>query len=73
MMNKGIKGFRLPIYEYRCEKCGHKFEKLLLSLGNPNEVSCPRCQSGVVRRVLSPIGSLGSRSTTESRPPKRRG
>ena len=33
----------MPIYEYKCRKCGLKFE-LLQSLGATNEgMSCPKC------------------------------
>lgn len=33
----------MPIYEYKCQNCGQKFE-LLQKLGASNEeLSCPKC------------------------------
>jgi putative FmdB family regulatory protein len=33
----------MPLFEYTCEKCTYKFEKLVL--GPDSEVKCPLCQS----------------------------
>lgn len=41
----------MPIYEYKCKKCSHRFEKLLL---HEEKVQCPRCEGGVIR-LLSPF------------------
>ena len=42
----------MPLYEYKCPKCGLKFE-LLRSFRQANEgVSCPRCHSAA-ERLLS--------------------
>lgn len=42
----------MPIYEYRCNKCGHKFERML-SVNAPNP-GCPVCASTEgVKRELS--------------------
>jgi putative FmdB family regulatory protein len=42
----------MPVYEYRCKKCGHTFEKLVF---HEKEVSrCPQCEGRVVR-ILSPF------------------
>lgn len=44
----------MPIYEYRCETCNERFERLFLSLKQiPAEIVCPSCQSTQVRRVMS--------------------
>ena len=32
----------MPIYEYRCRKCGHLFEQLIRSDGDRPE-TCPQC------------------------------
>ena len=41
----------MPIYEYRCEKCGNDFEELV----GPNESAppCPLCDSKKVEKLLS--------------------
>ena len=44
----------MPVYEYRCESCGERFEKLVRSmLQESPEVGCPACQGTEVRRVIS--------------------
>ena len=41
----------MPLYEYRCQSCGHQFEKIQ-SFSAPDEKECPVCQ-GPVERLLS--------------------
>jgi putative FmdB family regulatory protein len=41
----------MPLYEYQCEACGHRFEVIQKFSDAPVE-ACPRC-SGVVRKLLS--------------------
>jgi putative FmdB family regulatory protein len=45
----------VPIYEFDCQKCGHRFEELVGShVGvDASEVVCPECGSGQVERLLS--------------------
>jgi putative FmdB family regulatory protein len=33
----------MPIYEYRCEACGDKFEKLVRRTEEALEAGCPAC------------------------------
>ena len=42
----------MPIYEYRCKKCGHTFEKIQ-SFSAPEEKECPVCK-GELERLISP-------------------
>ena len=32
----------MPLYQYRCTKCGHGFE-LLTTIDKRNEACCPKC------------------------------
>jgi putative FmdB family regulatory protein len=45
----------VPIYEFVCESCGHRFEELVGShVGRrADEVACPECGSAKVERQLS--------------------
>ena len=45
----------MPIYEFACESCGHRFEELVGShVGlDVSGVSCPECGSAEVERLLS--------------------
>ena len=33
----------MPIYEYLCEECGTKFEKLVRRAADAPEIECPSC------------------------------
>ncbi len=44
----------MPLYPYRCTKCGHKFEKIQHFGAKPEEV-CPKC-GGVLERTLTAPG-----------------
>jgi putative FmdB family regulatory protein len=33
----------MPIFEYSCDDCGSKFEKLLRRAAEANDVRCPAC------------------------------
>ncbi len=41
----------MPIYEYRCKECGNEFEELIL--GKEENISCPKCKSSNISRLLS--------------------
>lgn len=49
-------GVRMPIYEFRCENCGHIFEKICFS-SDKTEIACPQCGSGKTNRQLSVFSS----------------
>ena len=42
----------MPVYEYKCGKCGHIFERLLFHGDEP--VHCPKCE-GEVQKLMSPF------------------
>ena len=43
----------MPIYEYRCRKCGELFESFRAISDDDSGVECPKCGSANPRRVLS--------------------
>jgi putative FmdB family regulatory protein len=43
----------MPIYEYECTNCGHKFELRRRLADSDSEVGCPNCGASQARRVLS--------------------
>jgi len=43
----------MPIYEFRCHKCGHRFEKLCSMGENGAGLQCPECSSPGPKRVMS--------------------
>jgi len=40
----------MPIYEYRCQKCGCEFE-LTQSFDSPSETRCPQCEGKAERQM----------------------
>ncbi|MBN1484032.1 MAG: zinc ribbon domain-containing protein [Chloroflexia bacterium] len=50
----------MPIYEYRCPSCRGRFSKLVLRVGQPDEVRCPRCGSTEVERLISRFSTVRS-------------
>ena len=43
----------MPIFEFRCLKCGNIFEKLFASKKEEVEIICPECGSETFERVVS--------------------
>ena len=48
----------MPIYEYRCRKCGAASE-FLVGLGEDEPIACTRCGSSDMERILSAPSFLG--------------
>lgn len=43
----------MPIYEYVCKKCGHKFEKIQ-KFSDPKVKKCPECGGAVEQTINAP-------------------
>jgi putative FmdB family regulatory protein len=46
----------MPIYEYRCGKCGHEFEELVR--GSEKELKCAKCGAGGAARKMSRFAAV---------------
>jgi putative FmdB family regulatory protein len=46
----------MPIYDYQCQACGHRFEALVRSGSTP---VCPECASAALDKCVSPIAPAG--------------
>jgi putative FmdB family regulatory protein len=42
----------MPLYEYGCQKCGHKFEKLQKFSDDPL-TECPECHEESLQKLVS--------------------
>jgi putative FmdB family regulatory protein len=53
----------MPLYEYRCSKCGHAFE-VLVSSNSVEAPACPKCGALETEKQLSAfaVGRSGSGS-----------
>jgi putative FmdB family regulatory protein len=47
----------MPIFEFVCNKCKKTFEDLVLSASRTDEVVCPSCGSGDVKKKMSTFSS----------------
>lgn len=43
----------MPIYEYECDHCGHRFERMQ-RFSDPRVRKCPECGKHKVQRLISP-------------------
>jgi putative FmdB family regulatory protein len=58
----------VPIHEFACQDCGHRFEDLILGSEIP---VCPRCESTRLEKLLSTfaVNSPGSAGSLGDLPP----
>ncbi len=58
----------MPLYEYRCQECGHKFELRRNMSASDEPANCPECSSDQSERQVSLFISMvkDSPSTTSS-------
>ncbi len=42
----------MPIYEYRCDACGHELDALQ-KISDAQLVDCPECDASALRRLIS--------------------
>ena len=42
----------MPIYEYQCQECGHKFETLQKMSDDPL-TECPKCHNPALKKLIS--------------------
>ncbi len=50
----------MPIYEYRCEDCGHSFDKFVRSMFSSIDLECPHCHSKRCKKSISLFGTVSS-------------
>lgn len=43
----------MPLYEYQCDACAHRFEKIQ-KFSDPTEDTCPKCGGKVQKLISSP-------------------
>ena len=50
----GKEEFDMPTYDYRCKKCGHRFE-IFRSIMDESQVLCPKC--GTIADIIIGTGA----------------
>jgi putative FmdB family regulatory protein len=47
----------MPLYEYVCESCDHRYEAMQALSTKPEDTACPKCQMANSRRIMSSFAS----------------
>jgi putative FmdB family regulatory protein len=58
----------MPIFEYLCEDCGSKFEKLVRRAGSAEGVHCPSCGQEHLKQQFSTFAAHANGSAKETMP-----
>ncbi len=56
----------MPLYEYRCQQCGAKFEALVSFSQKDTPVVCENCGSEQTEKLMSTFASAGTERTVTS-------
>ncbi len=56
----------MPMYEYKCAKCGEVFEELVRSAADEKGLSCPVCGGRKCGKVFSVFAAQGTVSKASS-------
>lgn len=58
----------MPIFEYRCEDCGHRFDAFFRHAedADKNGLVCAKCGSQKVRKMFSLLGMVNPSRSQES-------
>jgi putative FmdB family regulatory protein len=59
----------MPIYEYKCQDCGSKFEKLVRRSSEAAELACPSCGQNHLQQELSTFAAHANGSPAKSEAP----
>ncbi|MDA3792163.1 MAG: zinc ribbon domain-containing protein [Elusimicrobia bacterium] len=54
----------MPIFNYKCKKCGNTFEKMTGVISEEEELKCSKCSSKEIEKILSTFSVGAGRSST---------
>ncbi len=58
----------MPIYEYRCEECNHRFEIIQRLGASSDGLSCPGCGAPRLEKVFSTFAAAATQGSTAEAP-----
>ena len=58
----------MPLFEFACQSCGHRFEVLVTGSRTPE---CPECRSARLEKLVSAFGARTSGGRAASGPSSR--
>lgn len=56
----------MPIFEFKCQNCGNKFEELLRGKDSLNNLYCPYCQNKNIEKIISKFSIAQGRNAFRS-------
>ncbi len=56
----------MPIYEYKCRKCGRQFELIRLFSTESEEVVCPQCGDAHPQKLISAFSCTSNKESPSS-------
>ncbi len=62
----GVEEEKMPIYEYKCRRCHHRFEQIILS--KHEKARCPKCESRAVEKQLSVFSAPAAHAEESASP-----
>ena len=60
----------MPLYEYTCENCDARFEKLVKSMTGKQKIECPECKSTKTTRSISVFAAVSGSSKSSAPAPR---
>lgn len=58
----------MPLYEYECLKCQHKFSEIIFEKEEEKNLRCPQCKSKKLERLFSSFAVVSDLSTNMPKP-----
>ena len=59
----------MPIYEYKCQDCGNRFEKLVRRTADADALECPSCGQKHLTQELSTFAAHANGSSKSAEMP----
>lgn len=56
----------MPVYEYKCNDCGKKYEIFHKSTTNLGDIECPNCNSRNYKKLLSSFSASSESNSYDS-------
>ena len=60
-------GDEMPVYTYRCRKCGSEFDLLVGVVAEEQKARCSKCGSTDLEKLLTTFGVKSEGSTADKR------